>query len=204
MGRAADFLFGETIVLFNIISLIVNTAAGLLGGILLLRFWMQVVHVRPPAQLGHFTSLLTDWMVLPIRRFVPGAGGYDWASLLGAWLVSWASLGIVLTFGILFGRGGTGGMGGMLAWALLFASVQQLLVWIIYGFIGLLLLEVIFSWINPQAPLAPLVRALNDPLLRPIRRVVPALGGLDLSSLVALLLLQILLQVVQSMFGRWA
>jgi uncharacterized protein YggT (Ycf19 family) len=58
--------------------------------------------------------------------------------------------------------------------------------WIIYGFMGLLILEVIFSWINPDAPLAPFVRALNDPLLRPMRRVIPPVGGIDLSVLVAL------------------
>jgi YggT family protein len=56
---------------------------------------------------------------------------------------------------------------------------------------ALLVIEAIFSWVNPHAPLAPLVGALNDPLLRPLRRVVPPLGGLDLSMLVALILLQI-------------
>jgi YggT family protein len=64
--------------------------------------------------------------------------------------------------------------------------------WIIYGFMGLLIIEVIFSWVNPYAPLAPFVRALNDPLLRPIRRVIPPIGGIDFSVLVAFLLLQII------------
>ena len=62
--------------------------------------------------------------------------------------------------------------------------------WIIYGWTALLILEVIFSWVNPQAPLAPLVRALNAPLLAPIRRIVPLLGGLDISPMVLFLLLQ--------------
>ena len=56
---------------------------------------------------------------------------------------------------------------------------------------ALLVIEVIFSWINPNAPLAPFIRALNEPLLRPIRKVVPLVGSLDLSLLVALILLQI-------------
>jgi YggT family protein len=56
---------------------------------------------------------------------------------------------------------------------------------------GLLIIEVVFSWINPHAPLAPFVHALNDPLLRPIRRVMPPVGGIDFSVLVALILLQI-------------
>jgi YggT family protein len=49
----------------------------------------------------------------------------------------------------------------------------------------LLILEVIFSWVNPHAPLAPFVRALNEPLLSPIRRVVPAIGGIDFTDAAA-------------------
>ena len=71
-------------------------------------------------------------------------------------------------------------------------AVFRFLNWIIYGFMGLLIIEVVFSWINPHAPLAPFIRALNDPLLRPLRRVIPPVGGLDLSVLVALILLQII------------
>ena len=66
---------------------------------------------------------------------------------------------------------------------------------------ALLVIEAIFSWVNPHAPLAPLVRALNDPLLRPLRRVVPLLGGLDLSLLVALILLQIAQLLLRMAFG---
>jgi YggT family protein len=74
----------------------------------------------------------------------------------------------------------------------------RFLTWIIYGLMALLILEAVFSWINPHAPLAPLVRALNDPLLRPLRRVVPVMGGLDWSMLVAI----ILLQIVQILLGE--
>ena len=61
---------------------------------------------------------------------------------------------------------------------------------------GLLIIEVIFSWVNPNAPLAPFVGALNAPLLRPIRRVVPLAGGIEFSVLVAFLLLQIVRYVL--------
>jgi YggT family protein len=66
---------------------------------------------------------------------------------------------------------------------------------------ALLIIEAIFSWVNPQAPLAPFVRALNEPLLRPLRRVVPLVGGLDLSLLVALIVLQVAQMVVGMIFG---
>jgi YggT family protein len=161
-----------------ILQLIVDTAASVVGGVLLLRFWMQVIRVRPPASVAQFTFTLTDWLVRPLRRILPGVGGYDWASLIGAFLIVLAASSVLLLAGV------TGQ--GVLLYALF-----RFLNWIIYGFMGLLIIEVIFSWINPHAPLAPFVHALNDPLLRPLRRVIPPVGGLDLSVLVALILLQI-------------
>jgi YggT family protein len=170
-----------------ILQLIVDTVAGVLGGVLLLRFWMQVIRVRPPASVGQFTFTLSDWLVRPLRRIVPGMGGYDWASLIGAFLVVLAASSLMLLFGAS-------------AQAVLLYALYRLLTWIIYGFMGLLLLEVIFSWVNPYAPLAPFVRALNDPLLRPIRRVVPPIGGIDFSVLVAFLLLQIVQYLLRQAF----
>jgi YggT family protein len=82
-------------------------------------------------------------------------------------------------------------LAGMSGQGVVLYALFRFLNWIIYGFMGLLIIEVIFSWINPHAPLAPFVHALNDPLLRPIRRVVPPVGGIDFSVLVALILLQI-------------
>ena len=174
--------------LISIIQLIVDTIASVLGGVLLLRFWMQAIRVRPPAPVAQFTFTLSDWLVRPLRRIVPGVGGYDWASLIGAFLV------VMLATSVLF-------MGGASVEQVLLLALYRLLSWILWGFIALLIVEAIFSWINPQAPLAPFVRALNDPLLRPLRRVVPLLGGLDLSLLVALILLQIAQMVLKMLFG---
>nr|WP_307727250.1 YggT family protein [Telluria mixta] len=167
--------------------MIVDTAAGVLGGVLLLRFWMQVTRVRPPASIAQFTFTLSDWLVRPLRRIVPGAGGYDWASLLGAFLVVLVASSILLL-------AGTSGQ------AVVLIAVVRLLDWILYGFMGLLIIEVIFSWVNPHAPLAPFVHALNDPLLRPLRRVIPPVGGLDLSVLVAFILIQIAQYLLRQVF----
>jgi len=172
----------------SIVHLIVDAVASVLGAVLLLRFWMQAIRVRPPASVAQFTFTLSDWLVRPLRRVVPGVGGYDWASLIGALLV------VLLSASVMF-------LDGAPAQVVLQAGLYRFLTWIIYGFIALLIIEAIFSWINPHAPLAPFVRALNDPLLRPLRRVVPLLGGLDLSLLVALILLQIAQIVVGMLFG---
>jgi len=162
----------------SIVMLIVDAIATLLGGALLLRFWMQAIRVRPPSSVAQFTFQLSDWLVRPMRRIVPGVGGYDWASLIGAFLI------VLLATSVLF-------VAGWPAQAVLLMACQRFLQWILYGFMALLVVEAIFSWINPHAPLAPFVRALNEPLLRPLRRVVPLVGNLDLSLLVALILLQI-------------
>lgn len=176
----------------SIIGLIVDTAAGVLAGVLLLRFWMQAIHVRPPSSAAQFIFQLSNWLVQPLRRVMPGWGGYDWASLTGAFLVILLSVAIegllMLNFSIPI----------LLALALL-----RLLQWIIIGFMALLFIEAVLSWVNPAAPLAPYVRAMNDPLLRPLRRIIPLVGGVDLSLLVALILLQIARQLLLSAFAMF-
>jgi YggT family protein len=172
----------------TILQLIVDTVAGVIGGVLLLRFWMQVTRVRPPASIAQFTFTLTDWLVRPLRRILPGVGGYDWASLIGAFLVVLVASTVLL-------------LAGWSGQAVLLYALLRFLNWIIYGFMGLLIIEVIFSWINPHAPLAPFVHALNDPLLRPLRRMIPPVGGLDLSVLVALILLQIVQYLLRQAVG---
>lgn len=166
---------------------IIDTVASVLGGVLLLRFWTQAIRVQPPSSVAQFIFQLSDWLVKPLRKVFPGVGGYDWASLIGTFLVA-----LVATLPLLLAN---------LPFSIvLIAAVQRFLHWIIYGFMALLVIEAIFSWVNPHAPLAPFVRALNEPLLRPIRRVVPLIGNVDLSLLVALLLLQ-LAQLVVAQLG---
>lgn len=174
--------------IISIFNLIIDTAATILAGLLLFRFWMQVVRVRPPFSLGQFIFKLTDWLVLPLRRALPGVGGYDWASLSGAVLVVLASMAIQLGVRSAFQPQD---------WLLL--SLLTLVHLIAYGFIGLIILEVILSWVNPHAPIAPTVRALCDPILSPFRRLLPAIAGIDLSPIVAFLALRILVFVVETL-----
>jgi YggT family protein len=175
-------------VVANIVSLIIDTVATLLAGVLLLRFWMQAVRVRPPFSLGQFMFKTTDWLVLPLRRLLPGVGGFDWASLVGGLLVALLSVAIELGVRSAFA---------VEPWLML--SLRSLLHWVIYGFIGLLFMEVIFSWVNPDAPLAPIVRALNQPLMRPLRRFIPPIAGVDLSPILAFLMLRVVLYVSDSL-----
>lgn len=174
--------------IYSIFNLILDTVATILAGLLLFRFWMQAVRVRPPFSLGQFIFKLTDWLVLPLRRLLPGAGGYDWASFTGAVLVILASMAIQLGVRSAFA---------IEPWLLL--SLLSLVHAIAYGFIGLIIIEVILSWVNPHAPIAPTVRALCEPVLRPFRRLLPAIAGIDLSPILAFLALRILVFVAESL-----
>lgn len=66
----------------------------------------------------------------------------------------------------------------------------------IYGYI--IIVRVIISWVNPNPynPLVRLVRGLTDPVLEPIRRLLPDMGGLDISPFVALLIIWILMSLI--------
>ncbi|MFZ6848551.1 YggT family protein [Undibacterium sp. RuRC25W] len=172
----------------DILSFVIDTVTGLLAGFLLLRFWMQVQRVRPPIGLAQAIFQLTDWIVHPIRRVVPGFRGYDWASLIAVFLAAFVSIAIdfwlLARFPIV-----------VIAILALFRVIQ----WIVYGLMALLLLEAIFSWVNPQAPFAPFIRALNSPVLSPLRKFVPPFGGLDFSPMVALILLQVINRVLSAL-----
>ncbi|HZG22823.1 MAG TPA: YggT family protein [Herbaspirillum sp.] len=176
--------------LHSIFTMIVNAVASILAGVMLLRFWMQVVRVRPPQSVGQFVYQLSDWLVRPLRRVMPG-GRHDWASLLAAFII--VLLSVIAILGLPTGFDFK---------LILLVAVERLFEWICYGFMATLIIEAIFSWVNPYAPLAPFVRALNEPLLRPLRRIIPPLGGVDLSPLVLLILLQIAVRVVSGLlFG---
>ncbi|WP_338846264.1 YggT family protein [Massilia sp. W12] len=174
--------------LLGILNIILSAVIGLLALVLLLRFWMQAVRIRPPAQLSQFTYQLSDWLVKPLRRVVPGFGGYDWASLLGAALLALATSALLSMLS-----------GEFMPYPILVRGLLRLLNWIVYGLSGILLISVIFSWINPMAPLAPFFDALSRPMLRPIRRVLPPIANIDLSPMAALILLQIALLLLDEL-----
>jgi YggT family protein len=148
---------------------------------------MQASRVRPPSSIAPFMFKLTDWLVQPLRRVLPGIGGYDWASLAAAFLVA-----ILLVVVQIFM------MPNFSFQTVLVLAVLRLIHWVLYGFMGLILIDVIFSWVNPHAPLAPLIRALTDPLMRPLRKLIPLIGNIDLTPLVAFILLRIALYLADA------
>ena len=186
--------------LTNILLLVVNAAGGFLTLMLLARFYMQWQRISFRNQIGQFVVTTTDWLVRPLRRFVPGVFGLDMASLLPAWVVQMLMVAIELS---LHGAVFSGNVGAVLL-GLWGVGLIELMRMIVYLVIAVVLGSAVLSWFGPQAPLAPLLHALAAPFLRPFRRIVPSIANVDLSPLVLLLVLQIVLMVLGGVRNNFA
>lgn len=173
------------IMLYQIVSLLLEVAAGLLAGVCLLRLYMQYQRIpmstRSGNPMGKFIFALTDWLVLPLRRFVPAVGRWDMASLLAAFLIQLAQFCVLWLL--------TGMAASLVSVVVL--AVFGLVRMAISGLTGLVIVYAILSWVQTQSFMADLLERLVMPVLIPIRRVVPLVGGVDLSPLVLLVILQV-------------
>ena len=157
--------------------------------LLLARFHFQWLRVGFRNPLGEFILAATSWIALPARRVIPGLAGLDLATLLAAWLLRglglWALTALV----------------GAEPSALAIAAVAlvDLARFSVYLLVFAVFLLVILSWVNPHAPVAPVFNAITRPFLRPIRRILPPVGGVDLSPLVLLLVLWVLLFLIDGL-----
>jgi YggT family protein len=168
---------------------VLHAVCGFFASVLILRVWMQWRRVATRNPLSVFVQSLTNFAVLPARRIIPGLWGLDLASLLLAWLVLVIEMLVILLLkGTLPASGAAGGI-------VVLAALLMLARLAIYLAIGAIFVQVIVSWVNPSSPVAPVVNALTRPLLQPIQRIVPPIGMVDLSPLIALLLLQLVLMV---------
>jgi YggT family protein len=171
--------------LFQIVSLLLEVAASVLGGACLLRLYMQQQRIPMSASsgnpLGRFIFVLTDWIVLPLRRVLPALGRWDLASLVAAWLIELAQFSVLwLLQGVAYSYV-----------AVLVLACFGVLRMVIAGMTGLVIIYAVLSWVQARSAMADLIDRLVVPLLAPIRRFMPLLGGIDLSPLVLLVLLQI-------------
>ncbi len=165
--------------LYQIISFLLDVAVGLLGGACLLRLYMQWQRVPFGNPVGRFVFALTDWLVLPLRRVLPPMGRLDTASLVGAFVLELAQYAVLWMLGV-----GTLAMLSLLA---IFGLARL----VISGLTGLVIVYAVLSWVQSDSPLVDIIGRLCAPLLRPFRRMIPLVGGIDLSPLALLVVLQI-------------
>lgn len=154
----------------------------------LLRFWMQAFRAPARNPIAYFTMALTDWAVRPLRRVVPGIARLDWSSLIVAWVFEFA-----LQFLLVAILRGVWADNGTALSVLLFLAFVELVRLTLYIFMGAVLLGAVLSWVNPYHPVAPFFAALANPFMKPVRRVIPPIGGLDISPVFVLIFFQFLL-----------
>lgn len=182
--------------LANALIFVAQVAFGLLTLALLLRFYLQWVRAPYRNPLADFVNALTDFMVRPARRVVPGLWGLDLPTLLLAWLMQLLEWLVVLQVqGYRFGA--EVGLAIIGVAALAATAVLKMLIYIV---LAATLLQALLSWINPGSPVAPLLDAMTRPFLRLFRRRIPPVGNVDLSPLLLLVVCQLLLMLPVAWF----
>lgn len=171
---------------------IVGTLAQLILLVFLLRFWLPVLRIDFRNPLAQGILRLTSPLIVPVRRMLPPVGRVDTATVLVLLVLQ------VLTILLLLALSGRAAD----PLAIAIAAFIQLAIHSLYLFFFVVLISVVLSWIAPQTynPVVGMVRAMAEPVLRPFRRIVPLIGGLDISPIFAIILLQagvILLQSFQ-------
>ena len=170
----------------QIASFLADVVIGFFVYLLLARFLFQWLRVPFRNPVGEFVLATTSWMVMPVRRVIPSLAGLDLATLLLAFalqcLAIWIKAEIV-------------GVEPALP-AVLGIAALDLLRYSLYILVFAILVQVLLSWINPYAPMAPVFNAMTAPFLRPLRRFIPPLGNVDLTPLVLLVVIQIVLIVL--------
>jgi len=158
---------------------LVRTLLGLYAAVALIRFLLQVTQADFYNPISQFVIKLTSPVLRPLRRAIPGYAGLDLSSLMLAWLVKAGELAaIALLLGL-----GRNPLGAFL-WA-----IPALVGLTIDIFLFAILIRVILSWVNPDPyhPLAGLLDKLTAPLMRPAQRLIPPIGGLDLSPMAVMI-----------------
>jgi YggT family protein len=146
---------------------------------------------------------LTDWIVKPLRRVIPGAGGIDWSSLIAAYLICLFAVCLLIVVSSI--------MQPFMHWPefefIFGLAAIWLIKWAIWTVIVVLMVSATLSWFNPFSPSLPVFDALGGPVLRPVRRSIVRLfgstGRFDYSPLVVVLGLYILLYILQGLSLRW-
>ena len=177
--------------LANALIFLIKTVFGLFTVALLLRFYIQWARAAYRNPLSEFLGALTDFIVRPARRVIPGLWGLYLSTLVTAWLVQFIELALVLQFS---GAPMGAATGSIVAGLALLALVMIVKLGL-YIVIAVVVCQVVVSWVNPYTPIAPLLNSMTRPFLRPFQRLIPPIANVDLSPLVLIIICQLLLML---------
>jgi YggT family protein len=174
--------------------MVVNTISGLFLFVVVLRFLLQAVKADFYNPISQFIVKVTNPLLLPVRKVVPGFGGFDVASLVLAVIVQLLTICVTLA---LIGY-----------WPLPYLNVA---IWSVLGTVGIfldlyfwgLLAIIIISWIAPHNPnpAIELLKQIIEPIMKPIRDRMPDMGGIDLSPIIVILLIRVLETLLRGFAG---
>ena len=177
--------------LYQLLSFLIEVAVTLVGGACLLRLYMHWRRMSLDQPLGRFVQALSDWLVLPLRRLVPLRSQLDVASLLAAWLLKLLQYAVLMELAGL-SRWSVLPMLALLGVVQLAASVATVIV----------IVAAVLSWTGNRSLVREVFERLTEPLLAPVRKLIPLVGGVDLSPLVLVIALQALGIVLGSLQGN--
>jgi len=163
---------------------LIQTVFGLFLMLVMLRLILQIVRADFYNPISQFIVKTTSWALKPLRRIIPGLGGIDLAAI-----VLMLGIQMLLLFLIGIARGMTVPVAGLAV-----LSIAELINLLFTVYMITIIAQAILSWIGPGThnPLTSLMYSINEPVLRPVRRVIPVISGIDLSPLIALILIQLL------------
>lgn len=163
---------------------IIHAFAQLFLFVLLLRFWLPWFGADFRNPIAQAILKLTSPLVVPLRRIVPPIGRIDTATLLVAFVIQYLAILVILALG--------GNSTGIAPIAL--TSILDLAMLSIRLFVIAIIIGIVLSWIAPHNinPATMFIRTISEPLLRPFRRLIPPMGGIDISPVFALILLMAL------------
>ncbi|NBQ67821.1 MAG: YggT family protein [Nitrosomonadaceae bacterium] len=176
----------------QILIFLVDTILGLFSLALLLRFYFQLLRVPYYNSVSQFLIAVTDFIVRPARRFIPGWAGMDLSTLVLAWLLECiiiASMYMVQGYDFEINIVTSLGVMGLL-------GIVEIIKTTLYIVLMMIIMQAVLSWVNPHSPLAPLLDSFTRPFLAVFRKRIPPVANVDLSPLFVLILIQVLLMVV--------
>ena len=161
---------------------IIKTLTQLYLLVLLLRFWLPMLRADFRNPLAQGILRITSPLVVPLRRFVPAIGRLDTATVLVACVIQYLTVLLLLVI-----------RGHMVDTVpILVTTLIELMILSLNLFFFVILIKIILSWVAPHTynQATALLTTLAEPILRPFRRIIPPIGGLDISPIFAIILLQ--------------
>ena len=169
---------------------IVKTLAQLYLLLLLLRFWLPIMRADFRNPIANGILRITSPLVIPVRRIIPPIGRLDTSTILVAYILEF-----LLILALLALRGLR-----VETLPIAITAILELAILSLNLFFFVILIKIILSWVAPQNynPMTVLLNTMAEPLLRPFRRIIPAVGGFDVSPIFAIVLLKAAEIVLQS------